>query len=225
MEYYITWGMVIMLQQQTCVVISVVVRVAFKGQRRRVVAQSHEEDDDCAQDHHRSHQEEAEAVHGARDATPVILLLIVVVLVAHVFDDVVGSVHGWFDFRVKLIRLSSVHWRLRHCCVCGAGHQSVSDRLLLEHELAAGLDAVVFLSFSDVPHRAGPTRQSAVPVRLRLLWFGHVQDLGQVLQEKPFGPLAHNMSAGCSEVQIKDNHAVQHHHCDQHHDEHEILDD
>lgn len=67
--------MVIMLQQQTCVVISVVVRVAFKGQRRRVVAQSHEEDYDCAQDHHRSHQEEAEAVHGARDATPVILLL------------------------------------------------------------------------------------------------------------------------------------------------------
>lgn len=89
------------------------------------------------------------------------------------------------------MKVPGTRWKLklhgftgRTGSVRGSSHQSMSLRLLLKHQLTAGLDAVVLLRRGDVAHRAGSPRQGSVPVRLRLFWAGHTQEAGQPLKEK-----------------------------------------
>lgn len=71
------------------------------------------------------------------------------------------------------------------CGGCGPGGEPMPLRLLLKHQLAAGLDGVVFLCLGNVPQGARATGEGyPLPHGLTFRWTGHVQEAGQSLQEE-----------------------------------------
>lgn len=66
----------------------------------------------------------------------------------------------------------------------GPRGQPVSLWLLLEHQLAARLDAEIFLGFGDVTHRAGASGQRSLPLRLALSRTRHAEQPRKLLQEE-----------------------------------------
>lgn len=142
---------------------------------------------------------------------PLITHLIVTVLVPHVVDDEVCPIHSWLQLGEEvLLRLLRACWgpacrhesgagvtpihahcphrgqapRLPELTGCGeAPGQPMALRLLLKHEVTAGLKREILLGLGDVSQGAAPP-DGGPEDRVILCWVGHVQELGQDLQEE-----------------------------------------